>query len=133
MSFRYLSEEEVNRLVTGPGTGPGRAGQNVARVRFSELSPGSGAGGSADMGKFMDIPVLIEAELGTKSLSVKEVLDLREGSVIELNKPAGELVEVYVNGCLVGQGEIVVINEVLGLRIARLAREGREGVYQPGS
>ncbi len=65
----------------------------------------------------LDIPLDVSAELGRTRLLVNEMLQLGQGSVIELNKLAGEPLEVYVNGKLVARGEAVVINEKFGIRL----------------
>ena len=65
----------------------------------------------------LDIPLDVSAELGRTKLLINELLQLGQGSVIELNKLAGEPLEVYVNGKLVARGEAVVINEKFGVRL----------------
>jgi flagellar motor switch protein FliN/FliY len=65
----------------------------------------------------LDIPLDVSAELGRTKLLINELLQLGQGSVIELNKLAGEPLEIYVNGKLVARGEAVVINEKFGVRL----------------
>lgn len=65
----------------------------------------------------LDIPLDVSAELGRTRLLVNELLQLGQGSVVELNKLAGEPLEVYVNGKMVARGEAVVINEKFGIRL----------------
>jgi flagellar motor switch protein FliN/FliY len=65
----------------------------------------------------LDIPLDVSAELGRTKLLINELLQLGQGSVVELNKLAGEPLEVYVNGKLVARGEAVVINEKFGIRL----------------
>ena len=65
----------------------------------------------------LDIPLDISAELGRTRLLIKDLLQLGQGSVIELNKLAGEPLEVFVNGKLVARGEAVVVNEKFGVRL----------------
>ena len=65
----------------------------------------------------LDIPLDVSAELGRTRLRINELLQLGQGSVVELNKLAGEPLEVYVNGKLVARGEAVVINEKFGVRL----------------
>ena len=65
----------------------------------------------------LDIPLNVSAELGRTRLMINELLQLGQGSVIELNKLAGEPLELYVNGKLVARGEAVVINEKFGVRL----------------
>lgn len=65
----------------------------------------------------LDIPLDVSAELGRTRLLIKDLLQLGQGSVIELNKLAGEALEVFVNGKLVARGEAVVVNEKFGVRL----------------
>ncbi|MDL2313420.1 flagellar motor switch protein FliN [Desulfovibrio sp. OttesenSCG-928-C14] len=70
-----------------------------------------------DMEFILDIPLDVSAELGRTRLLINELLQLGQGSVVELNKLAGEPLEIYVNGKLVARGEAVVINEKFGVRL----------------
>lgn len=84
---------------------------------------GSGAGGSSPGGKdrnlqlIMDIPLRVTVELGRTKMPVSELLNLTQGSVIELSKLAGEPMEVLVNDKLIARGEAVVVNEKFGVRL----------------
>ena len=64
-----------------------------------------------------DIPLQLTVELGRTRLSVKDVLQLKQGAVVELGKTAGELLDVFVNSKLVARGEAVVVNEKFGVRL----------------
>jgi flagellar motor switch protein FliN/FliY len=68
----------------------------------------------------MDIPLRVTVELGGTRLKIKDVLELGRGSVVELNRLAGEPVDLLVNGKLMAKGEVVVINENFGLRITEI-------------
>ena len=70
-----------------------------------------------DLDFILDIPLDVSAELGRTKLLINELLQLGQGSVVELNKLAGEPLEIYVNGKLVARGEAVVINEKFGVRL----------------
>lgn len=74
-------------------------------------------GAARDLDFILDIPLEVSAELGRTKLLINELLQLGQGSVIELNKLAGEPLEIYVNGKLVARGEAVVINEKFGIRL----------------
>ncbi|BDQ34624.1 flagellar motor switch protein FliN [Pseudodesulfovibrio portus] len=76
-----------------------------------------GSGGKRDLDFILDIPLEVSAELGRTKLLINELLQLGQGSVVELNKLAGEPLEIYVNGKLVARGEAVVINEKFGIRL----------------
>lgn len=65
----------------------------------------------------LDMEVVFEADLGETALSINEILKLEKGSVIDLKKPAGESVEAYVNGRIIGKGEVMVYEKNLAIRI----------------
>lgn len=73
--------------------------------------------GKRELDFILDIPLDVSAELGRTRLLINELLQLGQGSVVELDKLAGEALEVYVNGKLVARGEAVVINEKFGVRL----------------
>jgi flagellar motor switch protein FliN/FliY len=80
-------------------------------------APGNGAQGNNDIGLVFDIPVQLTVELGRTKLPIRDVLQLAQGSVVELDGLAGEPLDVFVNGCLIAQGEVVVVNERFGIRL----------------
>ncbi len=82
---------------------------------IAKRPPADGAKRELDF--ILDIPLDVSAELGRTRLLINELLQLGQGSVVELNKLAGEPLEVYVNGKLVARGEAVVINEKFGVRL----------------
>lgn len=65
----------------------------------------------------LDIPLELSVELGRSKMLINDLLQLGQGSIIELNKLAGEPLEVYINGKLVARGEVVVVNEKFGVRL----------------
>jgi flagellar motor switch protein FliN/FliY len=85
---------------------------------FQELKPdalGGGAPGRLDM--ILDIPVHLAVELGRTKIAIRDLLQLAQGSVVELDALAGEPMDILVNGCLIAQGEVVVVNEKFGIRV----------------
>jgi flagellar motor switch protein FliN/FliY len=85
---------------------------------FARLAPGAPAGdGPQDLDLILDIPVTLTVELGRTRIPIKHILQLAQGSVIELDALAGEPMDVLVNGCLIAQGEVVVVNEKFGIRL----------------
>lgn len=78
--------------------------------------------GSQDLNlkMLMDIPVDVHVEIGSTRVAIKDVLRLGVGSVIELDRLAGQPADIIVNGKLIGQGDVVVVNETFGIRIAKL-------------
>ena len=84
---------------------------------FPRLSPGAPADGAQDLDLILDIPVNLTVELGRTRIPIKSILQLAQGSVIELEALAGEPMDVLVNGCLIAQGEVVVVNDKFGIRL----------------
>jgi flagellar motor switch protein FliN/FliY len=70
-----------------------------------------------DIDFILDIPVQLTVELGRTKIAIKNLLQLAQGSVIELDGMAGEPMDVLVNGCLIAQGEVVVVNDKFGIRL----------------
>jgi flagellar motor switch protein FliN/FliY len=85
---------------------------------FPQLA-GTPAGQDArqDIDMILDIPVQLTVELGRTRIPIKHILQLAQGSVIELDAMAGEPMDVLVNGCLIAQGEVVVVNDKFGIRL----------------
>lgn len=90
-----------------------------AAAVFDNLSADSGLPPEAakNLELVMDIPVQMTVELGRTRMPIRNLLQLAQGSVVELNELAGEPLDVFVNGCLVAQGEVVVVNEKFGIRL----------------
>jgi len=85
---------------------------------FPRLAPGAPLGeGAQDLDLILDIPVTLTVELGRTRIPIKHILQLAQGSVIELEALAGEPMDVLVNGCLIAQGEVVVVNDKFGIRL----------------
>jgi flagellar motor switch protein FliN len=85
---------------------------------FSELSgKGIAADTENDIDFILDIPVQLTVELGRTKIAIKNLLQLAQGSVVELDGMAGEPMDVLVNGCLIAQGEVVVVNDKFGIRL----------------
>jgi len=85
---------------------------------FPELSgKPAGNGIASDIDMILDIPVLMTVELGRTKIAIKNLLQLAQGSVVELDGLAGEPMDVLVNGTLIAQGEVVVVNDKFGVRL----------------
>lgn len=91
---------------------------DVSPAEFGEVSPSLGESEPHDIDLLMDIPLDVRVELGRTQKVLREVLALGPGSIIELNKQAGEAVDVMVNGHPIARGEVVVIDENFGVRIS---------------
>ena len=85
---------------------------------FAPLTAQAGAGPAAnDIDLILDIPVQLTVELGRTKIPIRHILQLAQGSVVELDGLAGEPMDVLVNGCLIAQGEVVVVNDKFGIRL----------------
>ena len=90
----------------------------VAPAAFTNFSAGGGPGGAGnDINMILDIPVQLTVELGRTRIPIKHILQLAQGSVVELDALAGEPMDVLVNGFLIAQGEVVVVNDKFGIRL----------------
>lgn len=101
--------------VAQAGPRPGQTG--VKEVNFPQLSMGGPGPMQPNMNLLMDVQMTLTVELGRTKMYIKEILRLGEGSIIELDKLAGEPVDLLVNGKLIAKGEVVVIDENFGVRV----------------
>lgn len=118
-------EPPSGRADAGPVAGPQEEAV-VRPVRFAEFggSPGLAArAGNLDL--LMDVEMKVTVELGRTQMPIREVLPLGPGSIVELDKLAGEPVDILVNGIVVGCGEIVVVEEKFGVRVTEVLAGGR--------
>jgi flagellar motor switch protein FliN len=79
---------------------------------------------ATDLAPVFDVPVNISAVLGRASLSVAQLLQLAQGSVLELDRKVGEAIDVYVNNRLVARGEVVVVDDRLGVTMTEIIKDG---------
>jgi flagellar motor switch protein FliN/FliY len=93
--------------------------EQVAPAQFTHLAQTTAglAGAGNGIGMILDIPVQLTVELGRSRIPIKNILQLAQGSVVELETLAGEPMDVLVNGYLIAQGEVVVVNEKFGIRL----------------
>ncbi len=100
-----------------PGSpGAGSASASNSEPVFQQLSA-EGEGGRNDIDLILDIPVQLTVELGRTRITIKNLLQLAQGSVVELDGLAGEPMDVLVNGYLIAQGEVVIVNDKFGIRL----------------
>lgn len=100
--------------------------QTVMRVPQPSPSPKPSEAASLEM--LMDVILQLTVELGRTELTVRQVLDLQKGSVVELDRIAGDAVDVFVNDHLIAKGEVVVVDDKFGVRITELVSPMRESV-----
>ncbi|HEY9051340.1 MAG TPA: flagellar motor switch protein FliN [Gammaproteobacteria bacterium] len=87
------------------------------KPKFDELKDESMPGTDVKLDVVLDIPVTISMEIGRTKISIRNLLQLNQGSVVELDRLAGEPMDVLVNGTLIARGEVVVVNEKFGIRL----------------
>lgn len=121
-----LSEENVGGDYERPRT------TSAGLVDFPEFDPPapmpeafssssiSGAAHSSGLNRVRDIPLEVTVELGRTRLLIRDILDLSPGSIIELDKLAGEPVDLFANGMLVARGEVIVIDDNFGVRVTEI-------------
>ena len=113
---------------TAAGPDPGDTG-----LQLDELGPGALATDTAfdaeeksasDLAPVFEVPVYISAVLGRTNMSVAQLLKLGPGSVLELDRKVGEAIDIYVNSRLVARGEVVIIDERLGVTMTEIIKDG---------
>ncbi len=88
-----------------------------AAAAAPEPSLPSGAPSDVNLDVILDVPVTLSMEVGRTRIPIRNLLQLNQGSVVELDRAAGEPLDVFVNGTLVAHGEVVVVNEKFGIRL----------------
>ncbi|MCA0356105.1 MAG: flagellar motor switch protein FliN [Proteobacteria bacterium] len=91
-----------------------------APIELSEKS-------ASDLAPVFDVPVNISAVLGRAHMSVAQLLQLGQGSILELDRKVGEAIDIYVNNRLVARGEVVVVDERLGVTMTEIIKDGDQG------
>jgi flagellar motor switch protein FliN/FliY len=89
----------------------------VSPASFQNFAPTNATTAGNDINMILDIPVQLTVELGRTRIPIKHILQLAQGSVVELEALAGEPMDVLVNGYLIAQGEVVVVNDKFGIRL----------------
>ncbi len=93
------------------------AAESVAPAEFTKFNNAPVGAAGNDLNMILDIPVQLTVELGRTRIPIKHILQLAQGSVVELETMAGEPMDVLVNGFLIAQGEVVVVNDKFGIRL----------------
>lgn len=101
----------------------------VSPAQFTPLSTEPVQINEANIGLILDVPLQVTVELGRTKKTIKEILDLSTGSIVELDKLAGEPVEIQVNGHFLAKGEVVVIDENFGVRITEIATPAERAAH----
>lgn len=117
-----MNDEAIEGAGTAPeGSAAGRpARERVQKASFEKLSSDAQDAATerdVNLDVVLDIPVTVSMEIGRARLSIRKLLQLNQGSVVELDRLAGEPLDVFVNGTLIAHGEVVVVNEKFGIRL----------------
>jgi flagellar motor switch protein FliN/FliY len=111
----HLATDAWDATAPGPAATPGGT---VSEPIFPQFTAGDATPVQrTDLDMILDIPVQLEVRLGRTKIAIKNLLQLAQGSVVELDEIAGEPMDVLVNGCLIAQGEVVVVNDKFGIRL----------------
>ena len=106
-----MSDVQVNEV---NGTSAAVTAAAMADLQHDALTA---RGEQANLESILDIPVTLSVEIGNTRISIRNLLQLNQGSVVELDRLAGEPLDVLVNGTLVAHGEVVVVNDKFGIRL----------------
>lgn len=112
-------EERAERVEAQQSSQAASGTGDMARAQFQNLNDDStgDAQGDKNMDMILDIPVNLSVEIGRTKISIRNLLKLNQGSVVELNRLAGEPMDIFVNGTLIAHGEVVVVNDKFGIRL----------------
>jgi flagellar motor switch protein FliN/FliY len=95
----------------------------VASAAFPELGLGSAGGSARDLKVLADVSMTVTVELGRTNVRVRDLLSLTQGSVVELDQAAGSPVDILVNGTVIARGDVVVVDDELGVRITEIVEQ----------
>ena len=114
-----MTEELAQQEQSAPAMESDSENTELENAPVEELEDNGlhGEGPAADLDSILDISVSLSVEIGQTDLSIRNLLQLNQGSVVELDRLAGEPLDVLVNGTLVAHGEVVVVNEKFGIRL----------------
>ncbi len=122
-----MSESEDGEVMDEWAEALAEAGQDGAQQDAGEeaqsaplenlVDESQGEGEDVNLDVILDIPVTISMEIGRTQINIRNLLQLNQGSVVELDRLAGEPLDVLVNGTLIAHGEVVVVNEKFGIRL----------------
>jgi flagellar motor switch protein FliN/FliY len=118
MEDDWASALAAQTAASQPASSSTESVQNFSKANvFQPLNNDNSGIAKADIDLILDVPVQLTAELGHTRITIKNLLQLSQGSVVELDGLAGEPMDVLINGYLIAQGEVVVVNEKFGIRL----------------
>ena len=112
------NQDDIDAMLAQTGSQPRMTMEEFdAPARTSRSAEDMDPGDSPNLDVILDIPVTISMEVGNTEITIRNLLQLNQGSVVELDRLAGEPLDVKVNGTLIAHGEVVVVNEKFGIRL----------------
>lgn len=108
---------EQSEAETQAATSDDTSGEDYEPASFQNLHNQGAAGNETNLDVILDIPVTLSMEIGRTEIPIHNLLQLNQGSVVELDRLAGEPMDVLINGTLIAHGEVVVVNEKFGIRL----------------
>lgn len=120
-----MNQDEIAALIAAKNAGlplqdAGTGAGDDYPSDYSELDPAIGSSGEVPMSMLMDLTLPVAIELGRTTMSVQEILQLGRGSVVQLERLAGEPIDIYVGDRRFAEGEVVVLGENFGVRVTRI-------------
>lgn len=131
MSDHQIKDQQIGEdwadALAEQGDGHAEGVATVERAPLDKLDSESGNTGAdedVNLDVILDVPVTLSMELGRTQIDIRNLLQLNQGSVVELDRLAGEPLDVMVNGTLIAHGEVVVVNERFGIRLTDVVSQG---------
>lgn len=122
MNLRNFTEEQIESLLNLGGDKSNRS-LNIKRAQFPRLKPQNIEDDRENIDFLNEVELELKVELGTAPISLRDVLNLHEEQVLSLNRIAGDTVDVKANNLWLAHGEVLVLNEVLGIRISSFSKD----------
>jgi flagellar motor switch protein FliN/FliY len=114
-----LDQKDLDKLMESSGAG-GASPAPVAPGDLPVLEPGGAAGQAGSIDLLMDVDLEVKIELGRTQMTIEDILKLRKGAVVELDKLAGDPIDILINDKLVARGEILVVNDNFCVRVTQI-------------
>jgi flagellar motor switch protein FliN len=112
-----MAEQEETEAATDAAVDKSEATAEAAPFQELHEDAAVASDGEVNLDAILDVPITISMEIGRTKINIRNLLRLNQGSVVELDRLAGEPMDVLVNGTLIAQGEVVVVNEKFGIRL----------------
>lgn len=127
VQLRNFSDQEGKTEMEGPAGEPAQVPAKTAGDgdKADGTEPDASAHAAADLEVVFDVPVKVSAVLGRSQMEVSDLLKLGKGTVVELDRKVGEAIDIYVNNRLVARGEVVLVDERLGVTMTEIIKSER--------